>query len=144
MSGHRLTSAVRAGAWRERDDRADRGASGADALATGQRKAYDGSKTLARGAATLHDATGRARTAAAELSIRLAKGLKQIPDPTAAQRKAMGATLGNPVTVSNESLSSAGDYGGGLAPFFLTLSAWSGSRSPSRSNDPPPPSASCS
>ena len=125
-------SSAKDGADRLADGAADLAAgasslsSGADDLATGQRKAYDGSKKLAGGANALHDATGEAKAGAAELSAGLAKGLKQIPDPSAAQRKAMAATLGNPVTVSNESLSSAGDYGGGLAPFFLTLSAWIG------------------
>ncbi len=49
-----------------------------------------------------------------------------MPDPSDAQRKAMAQTIGNPVGVSNGSLSSAGSYGAGLAPLFMSLALWIG------------------
>lgn len=101
-------------------------ASGASDLEAGQQTAYDGATKLAKGATTLHGGTTKAKAGALDLEAGLAKGLKQIPNPSEAERTAMAATLGSPVAVTDDSLSAAGDYGGGLAPFFLSLSAWIG------------------
>jgi putative membrane protein len=38
----------------------------------------------------------------------------------------MAQTIGNPVGVSSDSLASAGSYGAGLAPFFMSLALWIG------------------
>ncbi len=101
-------------------------ASGAHDLQTGQHTAYDGSVRLAAGAHTLDDGLGELATGAATLRDGLASGLKAIPDPTDAQRKAVAQTLGNPVGVKGLSQAAAADYGAGLAPFFMSLALWIG------------------
>lgn len=86
-------------------------ASGASDLEAGQQTAYDGATKLAKGATTLHGGTTKAKAGALDLEAGLAKGLKQIPNPSEAERTAMAATLGSPVAVTDDSLSAAGDYG---------------------------------
>ena len=91
---------------------ADKAATGADSLATGANSLASGLDALTKGATDLHDG--------------LVKGRDSIPDPSDAQRKAMAQTIGNPVGVSTGSLSSAGSYGAGLAPLFMSLALWIG------------------
>ncbi len=108
-------------------------AGGAGTLSTGATQLHDGATQalsgvtqLADGAAKLDTATGQLSDGATQLQDGLASGLTQIPDPSPEQRTAVAQTLGSPVTVANVSQASAGDYGGGLAPFFLSLSLWIG------------------
>jgi putative membrane protein len=91
---------------------ADQAATGAGSLATGATSLASGLDTLAKGATDLHDG--------------LVKGRDSVPDTSDAQRKAMAQTIGNPVGVSTGSLSSAGSYGAGLAPLFMSLALWIG------------------
>jgi putative membrane protein len=91
---------------------ADKAATGADSLASGANSLASGLDALTKGATELHDG--------------LVKGRDSIPDPSDAQRKAMAQTIGNPVGVSTGSLSSAGSYGAGLAPLFMSLALWIG------------------
>ncbi|WP_330474123.1 YhgE/Pip domain-containing protein [Terrabacter sp. C0L_2] len=91
---------------------ADKAATGADSLASGANSLASGLDALTKGATDLHDG--------------LVKGRDSIPDPSDAQRKAMAQTIGNPVGVSTGSLSSAGSYGAGLAPLFMSLALWIG------------------
>ena len=85
---------------------------GADSLATGSGQVAAGAATLADGAASLH--TG------------LTGGVDAIPNPDVATVADTAAMLGDPVVVHADALSAAGSYGAGLAPFFLSLSAWIG------------------
>lgn len=94
------------------DSGAARAASGGDSLTTGARSLASGLDSLAKGAGDLHAG--------------LVKGRDSVPDPSDAQRKAMAQTIGNPVGVSSDSLASAGSYGAGLAPFFMSLALWIG------------------
>lgn len=91
---------------------ADRSATGGDSLATGAGSLATGLDTLTKGVGDLHSG--------------LVKGRDSVPDPSDAQRKAMAQTIGNPVGVSTGSLSSAGSYGAGLAPLFMSLALWIG------------------
>ncbi|WP_407344692.1 YhgE/Pip domain-containing protein [Pengzhenrongella phosphoraccumulans] len=100
-------------------DGATQAAAGAGAVSTGATGLDAGAGTLADGAATL--AGG-----AASLRSGLTDGLAQIPNPDAATVAGTAATLGDPVQVQTTALSKAGSYGAGLAPFFLSLSAWIG------------------
>ncbi|MGV8966086.1 MAG: YhgE/Pip family protein [Cellulomonas sp.] len=100
-------------------DGATAAATGAAAVSTGATGLETGSGSLADGAATL--ASG-----AADLHSGLTDGLDQIPNPDAATVEGTAATLGDPVQVTSTALSVAGSYGAGLAPFFLSLSAWIG------------------
>jgi putative membrane protein len=99
--------------------RVDRLAAGASQVATGARQAHDGAAQLSGGLGTL--AGG-----ATQLRDGLDSGVAQIPATTAAQRSASATAIGDPVAVRHASDTSAGGYGAGLAPFFVSLAAWIG------------------
>lgn len=65
---------------------------------------------------------------AAELSTQLRRGAGEVPNPDPAVRAKTADQIGDPLEVQNAAVSSAGNYGAGLAPFFLGLSMWIGSR----------------
>jgi putative membrane protein len=100
--------------------------SGAAAIATGQKSALDGATRLHTGTGQLKAGLGSLNTGATTLQAGLATGLRTIPNPSEAGRKAMAQTIGNPVGVTNTSQATAGSYGAGLAPFFLSLALWIG------------------
>ncbi len=125
----------------------DRLASGADKVADGNERladavpalvdgigqAHDGADKLAGGADRLHDGATQLNDGLRKLragSARLAKGLHdgvdQIPAVDDETRDRVAKTIGNPVQVASASQSSAGSYGAGLAPFFMSLAAWIG------------------
>lgn len=101
-------------------------ASGASSVAGGADSAVAGSQKLDDGARSLASGLGELAAGATSLHDQLAKGVDQIPSFTAAQREAMAATIGNPVSVDSSSLASAGSYGAGLAPMFMSLGLWIG------------------
>lgn len=92
---------------------------GTGALATGARTLADGTDALATGAGDLTDGTE-------ELHDGLADGLDDVPNVDEQTRTDTATTIGDPVSVNSDSYSSAGTYGGGLAPFFLSLATWIG------------------
>ncbi|WP_418275858.1 YhgE/Pip family protein [Isoptericola jiangsuensis] len=103
------------------------------ALLDGVSQLADGTAQVASGAGDLADGTGRLADGAGDLTdgtteLRdgLAEGLGQVPDVDDDTRTATADTLGNPVEVRDEAFASAGTYGGGLAPFFLSLATWIG------------------
>jgi putative membrane protein len=49
-----------------------------------------------------------------------------VPNPSASVRSATARTIADPVRIQNVAQVSAGSYGAGLAPFFLSLAAWIG------------------
>lgn len=100
--------------------------SGAASIATGQRSALDGVTKLDTGAGQLKAGLGSLSTGASTLHTGLATGRRSIPNPSDAGRKAMARTIGNPVGVTSTSQATAGSYGAGLAPFFLSLALWIG------------------
>ncbi|HZY00810.1 MAG TPA: YhgE/Pip family protein [Dermatophilaceae bacterium] len=100
--------------------------SGAASIATGQRSALDGVTKLDTGAGQLKAGLGSLSTGASTLHTGLATGRRSIPNPSDAGRKAMAQTIGNPVGVTSTSQATAGSYGAGLAPFFLSLALWIG------------------
>jgi putative membrane protein len=100
--------------------------SGAASMATGQQSALDAAAKLHSGAGALKSGLGSLSTGARALQTGLATGLGSIPNPSATGRKAMAETIGNPVGVSDTSAATAGSYGAGLAPFFLSLALWIG------------------
>jgi len=99
---------------------------GVSRLADGTRQVSDGATSLADGTAQLRDGSGELADGAAQFHDGLAEGLGQVPDLDEQTRQDTAETIGNPVSVTNEALSSAGTYGGGLAPFFLSLATWIG------------------
>ncbi|MER7071340.1 YhgE/Pip domain-containing protein [Terrabacter sp. NPDC000476] len=125
-------SSAHSGAVKVRDG-ASALSSGLDTLRTGATKlkagadsAATGADTLAAGAASLTSGLDQLAKGATDLHSGLVKGRDSIPDPSDAERKAMAQTIGNPVGVSTGSLSSAGSYGAGLAPLFMSLALWIG------------------
>ncbi|MET7278744.1 YhgE/Pip domain-containing protein [Kribbella sp. NPDC005582] len=100
--------------------------SGAQQLAAGEKQAVAGQGQLLTGVNSLADGMTKLKNGSAQLNSGLQKGVKEIPNPSAAQRKATAETLGAPVTLQNVSQASAESYGAGLAPFFLCLACWIG------------------
>ncbi|MEO7752363.1 MAG: YhgE/Pip domain-containing protein [Terracoccus sp.] len=99
---------------------------GATSVSTGAGRASSGATSLASGAARLGSGLDRLADGSTTLTDQLAEGRDSVPDPTTSQRTAMAQTIGNPLTVESDSLSSAGSYGAGLAPMFLSLALWIG------------------
>jgi putative membrane protein len=94
-------------------------ADGASDLASGAEQASVGAASLTDGLATLRDGTVALRDG-------LASGLNRIPASDADSRSAEAAAIADPLGVRKDPLTSAGSYGAGLAPFFLSLAAWIG------------------
>lgn len=97
----------------------DRLADGAAQVSSGAQQTHDGASQLAGGLTSVTSGADRLRDG-------LDSGVAQIPATTDAQRSAMSAAIGDPVTVDHASDTSAGGYGAGLAPFFVSLAAWIG------------------
>ncbi|WP_271175838.1 YhgE/Pip domain-containing protein [Leifsonia poae] len=94
-------------------------AAGASKLATGAATASTGAAQLRDGLTTLHAGTQ-------QLSDGLKDGVAQIPDNSPELQKKQASTIADPVNLKNDSITSAGTYGAGLAPFFVALAAWIG------------------
>ncbi|QNE36535.1 YhgE/Pip domain-containing protein [Leifsonia shinshuensis] len=100
-------------------DGASQAQAGASQLASGASSAAAGSAQLRDGLNTLHDGT-------TQLHDGLTKGVAQIPDNSPALQKKQASTIADPVNLKNDSVTSAGTYGAGLAPFFVALAGWIG------------------
>ncbi|QWF85584.1 YhgE/Pip domain-containing protein [Amycolatopsis sp. CA-230715] len=118
---------------RKVSDGASQLAGSAPALAGGIAKASDGANQLNDGAAKLNEGEKTALTGTTDLAnganqLRdgLNEGLKQIPNPDDPTRAATANTIANPVSVNSVGVASAGTYGAGLAPFFISLATWIG------------------
>jgi len=112
----------------------------AQALAAGAQQVAGGTKQLAgnapsittnvaklaAGASTLSGGAARVSDGAQQLDASLAAGLLKVPATTAAERVASAKTLAEPVLVKQHAITEAQNYGAGLAPFFISLSAWIG------------------
>jgi putative membrane protein len=94
-------------------------AAGASQLATGASSAATGAAQLRDGLTTLHDGT-------TQLADGLKEGVDRIPDNSPALQKKQASTIADPVNLKNDSITSAGTYGAGLAPFFIALAGWIG------------------
>lgn len=119
---------------------ADRVADGNEALAAAVPDLVDGIGQARDGAVRLRDGAGRLSDGADELGAGLArldkgatrlrrgleKGVEQVPDVDGTTRERLADVIGDPVRVDSRSDATAGTYGAGLAPFFLSLAAWIG------------------
>ena len=106
---------------------------GASQLATGAATAASGSATLRDGLTTLHDGSTKLESGlstlhdgTAQLRDGLVDGVAKIPDNSPALQKKQASTIADPVNLKNDSITSAGTYGAGLAPFFVALAGWIG------------------
>jgi putative membrane protein len=101
-------------------------ASGASQLRAGEASAVSGTDRLASGASSLDKGLGKLVSGASQLQEGLKRGLSQVPNPDADTRAATARTIADPVEIRNVPQTTAGSYGAGLAPFFVSLAAWIG------------------
>ncbi len=101
-------------------------ADGAGKVDSGASDLASGLDTAAAGASTLASGLGDLTDGADELESALADGAAQISPADEALRDLQAQTIADPVDLDSESLTSAGTYGAGLAPFFISLAAWIG------------------
>lgn len=99
---------------------------GAVRLADGAASAASGAGELATGAHALDDGLGRLDEGTAQLRDGLGDAVAQIPATTEQERAAQSSMISDPVRTDADAVASAGSYGAGLAPFFLSLAAWIG------------------
>ncbi|QIM17086.1 YhgE/Pip domain-containing protein [Leucobacter insecticola] len=99
---------------------------GAGALATGAATVATGTTELSEGATQLKDGLGQLVAGSETLETGLVDGVAQIPNFDAATRAEQAKILGDPVRIKTDALTSAQNYGAGLAPFFAALAAWIG------------------
>ncbi|EMD25831.1 YhgE/Pip domain-containing protein [Amycolatopsis azurea] len=118
---------------RQVSDGAHQLASATPQLTSGIAQAADASAQIRDGAAKLNDGeksavTGTNQLADGAVRLRdgLAAGLKEIPNPDDPTRAATANTIADPVAVNSSGVASAGTYGAGLAPFFISLATWIG------------------
>ncbi|WP_410660007.1 YhgE/Pip family protein [Amycolatopsis sp. lyj-112] len=118
---------------RQVSDGAHQLASATPQLTSGIAQAADASNQIRDGAAKLNEGeqtavTGTNQLADGSIQLRdgLAAGLKEIPNPDDPTRAATANTIADPVAVNSSGVASAGTYGAGLAPFFISLATWIG------------------
>lgn len=93
---------------------------------TGASKLASGASQLESGAGQLREGLGKLRRGADRLADQLEKGVEKIPASDEETRRRLARTIGDPVAVTSTADTTAGSYGAGLAPFFLSLAAWIG------------------
>ncbi|RPE78211.1 MULTISPECIES: YhgE/Pip domain-containing protein [unclassified Frondihabitans] len=101
-------------------------ADGSAQLASGAATASTGASSLSSGITKLDSGAKSLVTGSTKLTKGLKDGVKQIPATTAATRDTQAAAIADPVSIRDSSIASAGNYGAGLAPFFISLAAWIG------------------
>ena len=94
-------------------------ASGTSQLAAQSPQLANGIRAAASGASSLETGTGK-------LDSSLLAGIAKVPATTAAERHASADALAAPLVVKQNAITEAATYGAGLAPFFISLSAWIG------------------
>ncbi|MFT2817654.1 YhgE/Pip family protein [Leifsonia sp. A12D58] len=102
-------------------------------LASGIARAAAGSTTLATGAAQASAGATQLSNGLPEivnglstLESGLQSGVTSIPETTPELRTAQAKNIAEPVAVKTAAVAQAGNYGAGLAPFFVALAAWIG------------------
>ncbi|ROQ39926.1 putative membrane protein [Frondihabitans sp. PhB188] len=101
-------------------------ADGSSQLASGAATASTGAASLSSGLTKLDAGAADLVSGSSKLTSGLKDGVKQIPATTAASRDKQAAAIADPVSIRDSSIASAGNYGAGLAPFFISLAAWIG------------------
>lgn len=109
------------------DDGLGQSLAGIKRLQDGSGQLAEGTRTLHQGATSLWHGSQDLDEGAGTLATKLHDGAQQVPNPSANQRKNLSSVIGDAVHVERTSQASAGNYGAGLAPFFLTLALWVGS-----------------
>jgi putative membrane protein len=78
------------------------------------------------GAASLDSGVDKLNTGATKLDTSLASGVTKVPATTASERAAKAAQIADPAAVKQHAVTTAQNYGAGLAPFFISLASWIG------------------
>ncbi|GAB3188078.1 YhgE/Pip domain-containing protein [Nesterenkonia suensis] len=114
-------------------DGADEAHQGVGQLITGTGELNEGATALSDGAIALRDGLAEASDGSVELTDgtqELAEGLDdgadEVPNPDEDERQEISEVIGNPLKVNQTAQAEAGNYGAGMAPFFLALSLWIG------------------
>lgn len=89
-------------------------------------KVRAGAEELSAGANKLTAGLVELSTGAKELAAGLDEGVKAIPHWTAAQKKELADTLGQPVKLTQNTEHEAATFGTGFAPFFFSLALFVG------------------
>lgn len=101
-------------------------ANGLDELRTGTAEVAGGANQVAEGSARLESGTTQVADGLDRLRDGLSSGLQRIPQLDEQTREATARTIAEPVRIDVDALARAGSYGGGLAPFFMSLATWIG------------------
>ena len=115
-----------AGGTQQLADAAPTLANGIASAASGSSQLSAGITQLAQGSLTLTDGLNQLDSGAGTLHDGLESGLDDVPNQTAAQREAAAQTISDPVQLDTSAVTKATNYGAGIAPFFISLSAWIG------------------
>ncbi|MCS5735951.1 YhgE/Pip domain-containing protein [Herbiconiux daphne] len=107
-------------------DQAPTLAAGIASAASGSSQLSGGITQLAQGSSELANGLTALDTGAGTLRDGLATGLDDVPNQTADQREAAAQTISDPVALDTSAVTKATNYGAGIAPFFISLSAWIG------------------
>ncbi|NEM91897.1 YhgE/Pip family protein [Galbitalea soli] len=99
---------------------------GISTAAAGAERLSSGAASAASGASTLSNGVARIATGSGTLRDSLSSGVARVPATTAAERARTAAILSDPILVKQHAITTAQNYGAGLAPFFISLSAWIG------------------
>ncbi|NIK36014.1 putative membrane protein [Microbacterium endophyticum] len=108
------------------NDGAHQVAAGAATLTDGAASAADGAAQVRDGISSLDNGIVQILDGAGTLRDSLTSGADELPDSDKATRSAQAKTLSSPVEIETSSVTSAQNYGAGLAPFFAALAAWIG------------------
>jgi putative membrane protein len=101
-------------------------ASAAPTLSSGAASLASGAAAADSGAQSLSSGLGSLSAGATKLDDGLQSGVAKIPSSTASSRDDQASVISDPVHVTSSDVASAGSYGAGLAPFFISLAAWIG------------------
>jgi putative membrane protein len=99
---------------------------GAGTLAASTPALVDGISSAATGASSLSAGTKSLDSGSSQLSRSLTTGIQKVPATTTSSRLSTAKALADPVAVEQHAITEATTYGAGLAPFFISLSAWIG------------------
>lgn len=94
--------------------------------ATGAASLASGATTAASGAGELSSGVAQLASGSATLSSSLSDAVTKIPATSKSDRSASAKLIADPLTVKQNAITEAQDYGAGLAPFFMSLASWIG------------------
>ncbi|MBK4348590.1 YhgE/Pip domain-containing protein [Lacisediminihabitans changchengi] len=101
-------------------------ASAVHSAATGAASLSTGAAQASSGASDLSGGVNQLASGSSELSSSLGDAVQKIPTMSGADRTTASNLIADPLSVKQDAITEAADYGAGLAPFFLSLASWIG------------------